>query len=173
MKKHLALGGIVMLLAACSHEGSSPSAKSDWGTGLNTIERKYGKPASETYDAVISSLESLELKIDRNRHDEHIRAFCLTRTTPLDWDKFADWVEMMISLHGANLLRIKGVLNVAEAAGPIAIHGVQHLFHPPVELPAWPDADRSSRLVFITRDIDGDTMSRSLTAFLGEDSAPA
>src|SRR6185369_227869 len=70
MKKHLALGGIVMLLAACSHEGSSPSAKSDWGTGLNTIERKYGKPASETYDAVISSLESLELKIDRNRHDE-------------------------------------------------------------------------------------------------------
>jgi G3E family GTPase len=111
--------------------------------------------------------------LDRNRHDEHIRAFCLTRAAPLDWDKFADWVEMMISLHGANLLRIKGVLNVAEAAGPIAIHGVQHLFHPPVELPAWPDADRSSRLVFITRDIDGDTMSRSLTAFLGEDSAPA
>ncbi len=111
--------------------------------------------------------------LDRNRHDEHIRAFCLTRTTPLDWDKFADWVEMMISLHGANLLRIKGVLNVAEAAGPIAIHGVQHLFHPPVELPAWPDADRSSRLVFITRDIDGDTMSRSLAAFLGEDSKPA
>lgn len=91
----------------------------------------------------------------------------------MDWDKFADWVEMMISLHGANLLRIKGVLNVAEAAGPIAIHGVQHLFHPPVELPAWPDADRSSRLVFITRDIDGDTMSRSLAAFLGEDSKPA
>jgi len=111
--------------------------------------------------------------LDRNRHDDHIRAFCVTRSSPLDWDRFADWVEMMISLHGANLLRIKGVLNVAGADGPIAIHGVQHLFHPPVELKAWPDADRRSRLVFITRDIDGDTMARSLAAFLGEDARPA
>jgi G3E family GTPase len=110
--------------------------------------------------------------LDRNRHDEHIRAFCVTRSSPLDWDLFADWVEMMISLHGGNLLRIKGVLNVAGADGPIAIHGVQHLFHPPVELKAWPDADRRSRLVFITRDIDGDTMTRSLEAFLGEDAKP-
>jgi len=110
--------------------------------------------------------------LDRNRHDDHIRAFCVTRSSPLDWDRFADWVEMMISLHGANLLRIKGVLNVAGADGPIAIHGVQHLFHPPVELKAWPDADRRSRLVFITRDIDGDTMARSLAAFLGEDAKP-
>ena len=91
----------------------------------------------------------------------------------MDWDRFADWVEMIISLHGTNLLRIKGVLNVAGAEGPIAIHGVQHLFHPPVELKEWPDADRRSRLVFITRDIDGDTMARSLEAFLGEDGKPA
>src|SRR5215469_3363977 len=110
--------------------------------------------------------------LDRNRHDDHIRAFCVSRSSPLDWDRFADWVEMMISLHGANLLRIKGVLNVAGADGPIAIHGVQHLFHPPVELKAWPDDDRRSRLVFITRDIDGDTMTRSLEAFLGEDAKP-
>jgi G3E family GTPase len=110
--------------------------------------------------------------LDRNRHDAHIRAFCVTRSSPLDWDRFADWAEMMISLHGANLLRIKGVLNVTGADGPIAIHGVQHLFHPPVELKAWPDADRRSRLVFITRDIDGDTMARSLAAFLGEDARP-
>lgn len=111
--------------------------------------------------------------LDRNRHDEHIRAFCLTRNAPLDWDRFADWVEMLISLHGANLLRIKGVLHVVGAEGPIAIHGVQHLFHPPVELRGWPDADRRSRLVFITRDLDGDTMARSLEAFLGEDAKRA
>jgi len=111
--------------------------------------------------------------LDRNRHDGHIRAFCLRRQTALDWTRFADWIEMMISLHGANLLRIKGVLNVEGAGGPVAIHGVQHLFHPPVELPAWPDGDRASRLVFITRDIDGDTMARSLDAFLGGDAKPA
>lgn len=70
MKKHFALGGIALLLAACSHEGSSPSAKSDLGTGLNTIERSYSKPASDTYDAALSSLKSLELTVDRDRHDE-------------------------------------------------------------------------------------------------------
>ena len=70
MKKHLALGGVVMLLAACSHEGSSPSAKSDWGTGLNTVERKYNKPASDTFDAAMSSLKTLELTVERDRHDE-------------------------------------------------------------------------------------------------------
>ena len=110
--------------------------------------------------------------LDRNRHDGHIRAFCLRRQTALDWTRFADWIEMMISLHGANLLRIKGVLNVEGAGGPVAIHGVQHLFHPPVELPAWPNGDRASRLVFITRDIDGDTMARSLDAFLGGNAKP-
>jgi G3E family GTPase len=107
-----------------------------------------------------------------HRHDDHIRAFCLTRATPLDWPRFADWIEMMISLHGENLLRIKGVLSIAGAAGPVAIHGVQHLFHPPVELAAWPDGDRRSRLVFVTRDIEGDTMQASLLAFLGADVAP-
>ena len=62
-------------------------------------------------------------RLDRNRHDEHIRAFCLTRTTPLDWDKFADWIEMTDLAPRRQSVRIKGVLNVAEAAGPIAIHG--------------------------------------------------
>jgi len=114
-----------------------------------------------------------DLPLDRNRHDAHIRAFCLRREAPIEWTKFADWIEMMVSLHGENLLRIKGVLDVAGAAGPIAVHGVQHLFHPPVELAHWPDAERSSRLVFITRDIDADTMERSFAAFLGEDAKRA
>ncbi len=103
--------------------------------------------------------------LDRNRHDDHIRAFCLRYETPLDWSKFADWIEMLISLHGANLLRIKGILNVSGNEGPVAIHGVQHLFHPPVELPAWPDSERASRLVFITRDVEEATLAKGLAAF--------
>ena len=62
---------------------------------------------------------------------------------------------------------MKGVLNVAGAEGPIAIHGVQHLFHPPVELPRWPDGDRASRIVIIARDLDPDaaiTMFREFQA---------
>jgi G3E family GTPase len=103
--------------------------------------------------------------LDRNRHDARIRAFRLRFEKPLDWAKFVDWIEMLISLHGANLLRVKGILNVAGNDGPVAIHGVQHLFHPPVELGGWPDADRASRLVFITRDIEEASLAKGLAAF--------
>ena len=103
--------------------------------------------------------------LDPNRHDARIRAFCLRYDKPLDWAKFVDWIEMLISLHGANLLRVKGILNVAGNEGPVAIHGVQHLFHPPVELASWPDADHASRLVFITRDVEEASLAKGLEAF--------
>lgn len=102
---------------------------------------------------------------DVNRHDDHIRAFCLTQSAPLDWDKFVTWIEMLISTQGSNLLRIKGILNVIGEEKPIAIHGIQHLFHPPVVLPDWPSAERISRLVFITRDLDAAFLGKSLSDF--------
>jgi G3E family GTPase len=102
---------------------------------------------------------------ERNRHDARIRAFCLRYDKPLDWAKFVDWIETLIALHGANLLRLKGILNIAGNEGPVAIHGVQHLFHPPVELAAWPDGDHASRLVFITRNIEEASLAKGLEAF--------
>ncbi len=104
---------------------------------------------------------------DRNRHDDHIRAFCLTTETALDWDRFVSWIEMLTGLHGESLLRVKGVLNILGEARPVAIHGVQHLFHPPALLPAWPDEDRRSRIVFITRDLERAYLAASFAEFLG------
>jgi G3E family GTPase len=102
---------------------------------------------------------------DINRHDSRIAAFALDWDQPLDWATFVEWIEMLITGHGANLLRIKGILNVAGEDSPVAIHGVQHLFHPPIALPAWPDADRHSRIVFITRDIARETIETSFRSF--------
>jgi len=104
---------------------------------------------------------------DVNRHDSRIAAFALDWDKPLDWAVFVEWIEMLITGHGENLLRLKGILNVAGEDSPIAIHGVQHLFHPPIALPAWPDADRHSRIVFITRDIARETIETSFRSFLG------
>lgn len=68
--------------------------------------------------------------------------------------------------RGESVLRIKGILNLEGEEKPVAIHGVQHLFHPPVKLEAWPDGDdRRSRLVFILRDLDRATMEKGLRAF--------
>ncbi len=102
---------------------------------------------------------------DVNRHGESIRAFCLTYERPLNWDRLNAWIEMLITLYGGGILRIKGILNVAEFDRPLVIHGVQHVFHPPVQLEAWPDADRRSRLVFITRDLDPEMFEHTLKAF--------
>lgn len=109
---------------------------------------------------------------DPNRHDDSIRAFCLTYDRPLDWDRFNAWVEMLITLYGADILRIKGLLNVTGAAEPIVIHGVQHVFHPPVRLAAWPDDERRSRLVFIVRDLKPEMFEHTLRAFNEDSGAP-
>lgn len=109
---------------------------------------------------------------DVNRHDDRIRAFAVTTERPLDWDRFNGWIEMLIACYGADILRLKGILNVADLDRPLVIHGVQHLFHPPVLLEAWPDADRRSRLVFVTRDLDRATFERTLREFTQGGPAP-
>lgn len=70
MNKRYVLAGMALLMAACSHEGNSPSSMSDWGTGLNSIERTYGKPAPDTYTAAVSALKSFSIAIDKDVHDE-------------------------------------------------------------------------------------------------------
>jgi G3E family GTPase len=103
---------------------------------------------------------------DRNRHDETIHAFAFTFDGPLDWTLFGLWLTMLLNRHGERLLRVKGILNVAGSPAPVAVHGVQHLVHPPIHMAAWPDADRRSRLVFIVDGLDRGLIERSLRAFL-------
>ena len=68
-------------------------------------------------------------------------------------DGFARAMETLMALRGADLLRVKGFLNVEGCGGPVLVQFVQHLAHPPVELATWPDGNRQSRVVFITRNI--------------------
>jgi G3E family GTPase len=88
------------------------------------------------------------------RHDRAITTFTLWFDGPFDWPTFSAAMELLTSLRGLDLLRVKGLLNVTGEAGPVVVQGVQHVFHPPVTLAAWPSDDRRSRLVFITRGID-------------------
>lgn len=102
---------------------------------------------------------------DVNRHGETIRAFCLRFERPLDWTAFGLWLTMLLNRHGEKVLRVKGILNVAGEKAPVAIHGVQHLVHPPIHMRAWPDRDRSSRIVFIVEGLESQAIERSLRAF--------
>jgi G3E family GTPase len=105
---------------------------------------------------------------DPNRHDEHIRAFAYTTDAAIAETAFAMFLDLLRSAHGPNLLRLKGIVKIAETPDrPVVIHGVQHVFHPPVQLEAWPDDDRRTRMVFIVRDIAPKTISGLFDAFLG------
>ena len=106
---------------------------------------------------------------DVNRHDARIRAFTLVSDEPIRRGAFDLFLDLLRSAHGPKLLRVKGLVCIAEEPErPVVIHGVQHVFHVPAVLPRWPDDDRRSRLVFIVQDLDPTFVERLWNAFLGK-----
>jgi G3E family GTPase len=105
---------------------------------------------------------------DVNRHDDHIRAVCLTLDDPIPGDAFDRWLEALLLLKGPDVLRVKGIVNIQGSKGPFVIHGVQHIFHPPVMLRNWPSKDRRTRVVFIARDLDEAALRDTLRMFTDE-----
>ncbi|HUI96876.1 MAG TPA: GTP-binding protein [Xanthobacteraceae bacterium] len=105
---------------------------------------------------------------DPNRHDARIRAFTLTAEQAIPAGAFDMFLELLRATHGPNLLRVKGIVRLAETPErPVVIHGVQHVFHPTAQLDAWPDDDRRTRMVFIVRDIAPREIRGLFDAFLG------
>jgi G3E family GTPase len=108
------------------------------------------------------------LRHSASGHDARIRSFCLYHERPIRRAGLMMWLDMLATLRGANLLRVKALLNVE--GEPVVVHAVQTVIHEPIVLDAWPTEDRRSRLVFITRNIERHQMERTLDAF---DYAPA
>ena len=70
-----------------------------------------------------------------------------------DWQSFSLAMHLLGELRGPDLLRVKGLVRVGGRAGPVLYQRIGHLAHPPVELPAWPEGRRQTRLAVITRGI--------------------
>ena len=103
-------------------------------------------------------------------HDHHhgtaIRSLSLRLTERLDWSAFGVWLSALLHRHGTRVLRTKGILDVSDIEGPVVLQAAEHVIHPPVHLPAWPDGERGSRLVFIVQDLDPEEIRRSRDTFL-------
>ena len=92
---------------------------------------------------------------DRNRHSETIRAFSLVRDQPLPAARLTAFLDLLRHAHGPRLLRLKGLVAVAEdPSRPVLVQAVQHLLHPPVRLERWPDDDHRTRMVLIGDGLD-------------------
>ena len=84
-------------------------------------------------------------------HTANVQSFSIRHEKPVTRAGLLLWLDLIAGLKGRDLLRVKGVFNVE--GEPVAVHAVQRIVHEPVPLPAWPDDDRASRIVFITRGI--------------------
>jgi G3E family GTPase len=91
------------------------------------------------------------------RHTHGIASLAVALRRPMSRLAFAIALGGLARDHGDKLLRVKGLVEFADrSGGPAAIHAVQHTLYPPRWLAAWPDADRTSRVVFVVRDLDPD-----------------
>ncbi len=120
-------------------------------------------PGAEIHEAVNGEIDPGRLTepardqrnafVAETTHSDGIGSFVLTHDKPMPWAVFARSMDALMQLRGPDLLRVKGFLDVEGCKGPVMVQFVQHLAHPPVELESWPDDDRKSRVVFITRNI--------------------
>jgi G3E family GTPase len=108
---------------------------------------------------------------DVDRHDTHVYSFALTFDQPLQWPSFVEAIEILLSMFGDRILRIKGLLNVQDDPCPRVIQCVQHVNYPYTRLDAWPEQapynDRQSRLVFIVRDLEQSLVEKIFAMFCG------
>jgi len=98
-------------------------------------------------------------------HDGRISSQSIELAEPLSPVVFDLWLESLMESASEDILRLKGVVHVEGMEHPFALHGVQHIFHPPVPLTHWPKGDKTSRIVVIGRDLPPGYLAESL-AFL-------
>ena len=97
-----------------------------------------------------------------------MKTFSLRHDRPLPFAAIEMFLDLLLSQHGDRLLRLKGIIELAEdPARPLVVHAVQSLLHPPARLPAWPDAERGTRLVLIAIDLPEDYVRRLFAAIAG------
>ncbi len=99
------------------------------------------------------------------RHHPSVRTLALRFDEPFAWAAFSAAMELLISLRGQDMLRVKGIVNVE--GRPVVVQGVGHVFHPPVTLDRWPSEDQGSRIVFITRNIEAEKLKALFQAVGG------
>lgn len=128
-----------------------------------TVRASFGDVAAELLLSG-SDRDVREVPTESNGHAHGPQAVVLTLDRAIDWTAFGIWLTMLLHTRGAEILRIKGLLDVGDD-GPLLVNCVQHAVYPPLHLETWPDEDRRSRLVVIGHDVDRDALERSLRAF--------
>lgn len=96
--------------------------------------------------------------------DRAIESFCILRNDPMPRTTLELFLDALAQNLGTKLLRVKGLVCVAEQEGrPAVIQGAQQLIHTMSWLDRWPDDDHRTRIVFITEGVDREVVEDMLT----------
>ncbi|MGH7047318.1 MAG: CobW family GTP-binding protein [Stellaceae bacterium] len=131
------------------------------------------EPAAPGRDAGFADSGFADTGFGHTHGLDGIESFALTFEAPLGWAVFEQAMAVLTALRGPDLLRVKGIVAITECRGPVVVHAVQHVAHPPVELEDWPDADHRSRLVFITRNLPRERVAQLFSAVGGVIAVPS
>jgi G3E family GTPase len=124
------------------------------------VELAVGGEIEPSFLLAEPSLPARSYELGSPEHTHGLCSFALVFEEPLSWAGFEQTMALLTSLRGPDLLRVKGLVAIKECRGPVVVHFVQHVAHPPVELEDWPDSDRRSRLVFVTRGLARDLVAQ-------------
>ncbi|WP_172202307.1 GTP-binding protein [Niveibacterium sp. COAC-50] len=155
------MGRVPSELLAGMAFSAGPSATAALGTWLGSGRIE----AADARDAFGRSV--------RATHSRDIQTHLLRFETPFEWDAFADALDLLLQVTGERILRVKGLVHIAGESGPRVVHAVQQERYPDSSLPDWPDADRDTRLVFITRDLPRAPLEKAFLALCGVSARPA
>jgi G3E family GTPase len=105
---------------------------------------------------------------DGGRHDG-IASVVLRAERPIPARALVLWLESLLSLRGADVLRLKGIVRVAGVARPVVLQAVHHVLHRPVQLPPGAEAawgGTGSEIVVIQRGLPEAGLRASFAAAL-------
>ena len=94
-----------------------------------------------------------ERQFASHHHDQEISSVGISDPRPLDARKVNDWLSYLLQSRGADILRMKGVLNIRGEKRRYVFHGVHMMFDGRPDRP-WDETPRVSNLVFIGRKLD-------------------
>ena len=105
---------------------------------------------SRRVDERLAALQSRH----HHHHSSTVEAYCYVLPGPLDWEVVSAALKTLTEKFGEQVLRVKGLLDLAGLDQPVVVQGVRHLLYPTEALPAWPEGPRESRLVIIAQNLD-------------------
>jgi G3E family GTPase len=114
----------------------------------------------------ILQIEPAFLNDVSHEHDDAVTSFVFSASEPLDLQRLEDFLGSMVQVYGPQMMRYKGVLNVQGQDRRVVFQGVHMLMGADLGAKWKKGEQRSSKMVFIGKDLPRETLEKGLALCL-------